>query len=219
MYEEQFKFYMSKPLKFIEGATGTLSNPSKMPSRGTSTPAYNCITGSKLVDIIGSVCEDCYARKGRYVMPNVDDAMMTRFDALGDPDWVPAMAALITKREKSGYFRWHDSGDVQGLWHIDNIMSVCKLTPEIDHWLPTKEQRMFRVWFKRGGILPDNMVVRYSAHMKDEAPDMLPGSMVTTTGEVPEGVDLCPAPSQDGECGNCRKCWDPTVDVSAYHVH
>ena len=26
----------------------------------------------------------------------------------------------------------------------------------------------------------------------------------------------CPAPSQGGQCGDCRQCWDPKVKVVSY---
>jgi hypothetical protein len=35
---------------------------------------------------------------------------------------------------------------------------------------------------------------------------------------VEEGAN-CPAPSQGGECGDCRKCWDPKVKVVKYGKH
>ena len=44
--------------------TGGLSKPSKMPGPAYNLPAQACITGAKLVQIPGSVCEGCYALKG-----------------------------------------------------------------------------------------------------------------------------------------------------------
>lgn len=72
-----------------------------------------------------SVCEKCYARRGYYAQPRVQQCLERRFLALRHPGWVPAMAELITKCECSGYFRWHDSGDLQGLWHLRQIAQVC----------------------------------------------------------------------------------------------
>ena len=43
------------------------------------------------------------------------------------------------KERKVKYFRWHDSGDVQDLDHLRRIYEVCKLTPDVQHWMPTRE--------------------------------------------------------------------------------
>ena len=53
-----------------------LSNVSKMPGKSISLDAFECKTGSKLAKIKGSVCFDCYARKGMYRMPNVRNKMV-----------------------------------------------------------------------------------------------------------------------------------------------
>ena len=52
-----------------------LSNPSKMPGTCFSIPAQHCVTGSVLAKIPGSVCHDCYALKGAYIWPQVQNAM------------------------------------------------------------------------------------------------------------------------------------------------
>ena len=53
--------------------------------------------------------------------------MARRLQALTGPLWVQAMTALITGHK---YFRWHDSGDLQGAQHLKNIFEVCKNTPD-----------------------------------------------------------------------------------------
>ena len=112
---------------------GGLSKPSKMPCHGYSTPARRCNVGSKLRNVAGSVCSKCYAMKGRYVFPNVQGALERRFNSLTDPRWVHAMVVLITAKEHSGYFRWHDSGDLQSVEHLERIAEVCRQTPRIRH--------------------------------------------------------------------------------------
>ena len=52
--------------------------------------------------------------------------------------WAEVMAFLI-EQNSCGYFRWHDSGDLQGQQHLDQIIEVCRLTPDVKHWLPTRE--------------------------------------------------------------------------------
>jgi hypothetical protein len=43
--------------------------------------------------------------------------------------WVDAMAQAINQTEASGYFRWFDSGDLQGAWHLAKIVEVVNKTP------------------------------------------------------------------------------------------
>ena len=125
----------SEALKIIGGS---LSKPSKMPGWSIGLPAKECKTGGKLQKVPGSVCYDCYALKGCYVFKVVQDAQYRRLEALKRPDWVQAMAHLINSK-KPDVFRWHDSGDVQDLEHLQKIYEVCRLTPSKRHWLPTRE--------------------------------------------------------------------------------
>ena len=59
---------------------GGVSIVSKMPKESTSygLSARLCNVGSKLVLIPGSVCANCYALEGQYVMGNVTDAHARR---------------------------------------------------------------------------------------------------------------------------------------------
>ena len=50
---------------------GGLSTPSKMPGYAYGLPAKDCIVGSTLAKIPGSVCHGCYALMGNYRFPNV----------------------------------------------------------------------------------------------------------------------------------------------------
>ncbi len=144
--------------------TGGLSNTSKMPCKSISLPAQNCHMGSKLVNLKGSVCEGCYALKGTYRFSVVKSALSRRLDNIYHPQWVEAMVFLIGKNK---YFRWHDSGDIQSLMHLSNIMEVARLTPDCLHWLPTREYKMIEDYVESYGLIPKNMFVRLSAIMVD----------------------------------------------------
>ena len=77
----------SEALKIIGGS---LSKPSKMPGWSIGLPAKECKTGSKLQQVPGSVCYDCYALKGCYVFKVVQDAQYRRLKAITGPRWVQA---------------------------------------------------------------------------------------------------------------------------------
>ena len=196
----------SEALKLVGG----LSKPSKMPGWAYGLPAKECKTGSKLVKVEGSTCHGCYALKGCYVFKVVQEAQYRRLASVKHELWTAAMALLINSK-KSKYFRWHDSGDVQDEEHLLKIFAVCKLTPSVKHWMPTRE-----AWVKRFlPLKPHNLIIRFSAPMVDqEAPSSWPHtSTVVTSGRT------CPAPTQDNECKDCRACWDPTVKNVAYGQH
>ena len=126
--------------------------------------------------------------------------------------------SLIINSKKSKYFRWHDSGDVQDEEHLMKIFAVCKATPTVKHWIPTRE-----AWVKKFlPIKPDNLVIRFSATMIDqEAPEsrLNTSTVVSKKGQWYKGDNICPAPQQNNACGDCRACWDPEVKNVAYGQH
>ena len=193
---------------FIIG--GSLSKPSKMPGWSIGLPAKECKTGGKLRDVKGSVCYDCYALKGCYVFKVVQQAQYRRLAAIKDPQWVEAMAHLINSK-RPRVFRWHDSGDVQDLEHLQKIYEVCRLTPSKRHWMPTRE-----AWIKDHlHDKPDNLVIRLSSPMVDQGPV---SSWPNTSTVVTSGAS-CPAPKQNNECGTCRNCWNPEIKNISYGKH
>ena len=196
----------SEALKLVGG----LSKPSKMPGWAYGLPAKECRTGSKLVKVKGSTCEGCYALKGCYVFEVVQNAQYRRLASIKSPLWVGAMALLINSK-KSKVFRWHDSGDVQDEAHLMKIFAVCKLTPSVKHWMPTRE-----AWTKHFlPLCPDNLIIRFSMPMIDQP---AAGTWSHTSTVVTSGA-TCPAPKQDGKCGDCRRCWDKSIPNIAYGKH
>jgi len=189
--------------------TGGLSLPSKMPGPAYNLPAQACITGAKLVKVPGSVCEGCYALKGRYNFRNVRLALARRLESLTHPQWVFAMTVLIKGEE---VFRWHDSGDLQSSWHLKRIFEVCNATPETSHWLPTREAKFLPL---STDSIPKNLIIRMSSHRIDQAPvKFWPWTSTVSTGSF-----TCPASKQGNECKSCRNCWDRNIANVSYPKH
>jgi len=188
--------------------TGSLTRTSKMPGLSYSRPAWECKTGSKLRKIKGSVCASCYALKGNYTRYKaIKAAQYVRLDSLKNSLWVAAMVAQINRQK---FFRWHDAGDIQDLDHLNKIFEVCKLTPEVKHWMPTRE-----AWVKDHlDRAPKNLVIRFSPPMIGQENTTWPNSSM-----VVEKDATCPAPSQGNSCGDCRACWDPKIKVVSYGKH
>ena len=180
-----------------------------MPGPSYNLPATQCITGSKLVKIPGSVCKGCYALKGRYNFNNVRLALARRIESLQHPQWVLAMTILIKGEE---VFRWHDSGDLQSVQHLMNIFAVCKATPETSHWLPTREAKFLPL---NTDSIPKNLLIRMSSHMIDQKPvKFWPWTSTVSTGSF-----TCPASKQGNECKSCRNCWSREVANVSYPKH
>ena len=217
--------------KEAKDIVGGLTYTSKMPCPSISIPSHACITGSKYVKVKGSTCEGCYTFGGMYNFPAGKLARDKRLSKLYNPKWVEAMVTLIKSRRnyKKGkdYFRWHDSGDIQGIIHLCNIMQVAELTPDCDHWLPTRENAFLKAFVEGGGIVPSNMYVRVSALMIDGLPptkfakelsshDNVKGFIGTSTVHKNEEAigSSCIAYTQGGECKDCRTCWSTELNVS-----
>ena len=220
-----------------------LSKPKKMPGDSFNISAFGCVTGQKLAKIKGSVCFDCYAMKGAYPWPVVQNAMQARLDFLDSANFAVDMAALLNKSRKDT-MRWFDSGDVRSVAPCLKIIAVCRLTPNKKHWIPTKERKFWQEALKIEA-LPDNAVVRYSATMIDDTPpeDWEHSSAVITGYTAPVGK-MCEAyrTKKNGEmishdeyktakkekqlgkidlgyCGNCRACWSRDVKTVSYPKH
>jgi len=193
--------------------TGGLSAPGKMPEGSYNLPARACQTGAKLREIPGTPCWGCYAFKGRYNFPNVKDALSRRLEALHHPQWIEAMAVLIKGKK---FFRWHDSGDLQGSKHLTNIFEVCKRTPETQHWLPTQERKLLQ--FLDPDIIPTNLMIRLSNAKNDTKPGNAWPHWSTVVTK-PRAGHVCPAPDQGNNCGSCRACWSKDVHEVQYKIH
>ena len=201
-------------LKEAKAITGGLSSPSKMPGYAYNLPAWQCITGVKLQAVAGSVCAGCYAMKGRYRFKNVKDALNRRLNSLKHPQWIPAMTLLVSHySRKVPFFRWHDSGDLQGAWHLKNIMEVCKATPQVQHWIPTREAKLLKLMDP--DVIPKNLIIRMSSHMINQAPV----KFWPWTSTVSSSGKTCPALDQGNSCQSCRACWDRKVDNVTYPLH
>ena len=188
-------------IKEAQAIPGSMTRTSKMPGLSYSLPAWECKTGSKLRKIKNSVCSACYALKGNYTRYKaIKAAQYVRLASLNNELWT---AAIVTQIKRQKFFRWHDAGDVQDVQHLNKIYEVCKLTPDTKHWMPTRE-----AWIKNHlDGKPDNLVIRFSAPMIDQA---APASWPNSSEVVTEGA-TCPAPQQGNSCGDCRNCWNPEI--------
>jgi len=219
-------------IKQAEDNIGGLSNTSKMPALSTGISVVHCDTGSVLIVVDGSACFGCYADGGRYNMPNVKEALAKRFDKYKEnPElWVCSIVYILRNSklmQRVPFFRWFDSGDLIDLDHLIAIYKVAVNTPNISHWLPSKEWNLIKMT-KFWNV--SNLVIRLSSPFKNKPfkPNQYNNSsVVLTQAEFDRTIDkaddtgifYCPAYSQDGECKDCRACWNPDIECVAYRFH
>ena len=185
----------------IVGNIGKKNN--KMPCMSYGLSVKNCNPACKI---------PCYAKKAFYRMPSVSKAHANREASLSNPQWVGAMVFLLKGQE---FFRWHDSGDIQNLAHLDKILHVVRLTPNCRHWLPTKAIKIIKQRSATIGSL-ENLIVRISSFKVNAKPLLvfaLNGRFKTARTINKDCFDkeigfTCPADKQDGQCLDCRACWD-----------
>ena len=217
--------YNFDTLKDAETTVGGLSSPSKMPSHGWSISAKRCNTGSKLAKVKGSICYNCYALKGRYMFPNVQDALERRFNAWSSnrEKWVDAMIYIMHNKThivNTGVFRWFDSGDLQGVDMLNDINTVAWASPHIKMWLPTKEYSLVKNYDR--DVAP-NLMLRVSnpninnSFSKGEF--KYHSSAYTKDNLKDIDGHLCPSSKQGNQCGSCRACWSDKVSEVIYIAH
>jgi len=202
--------------------TGGLSSPSKMPCHSFSLPASTCKRGAELAKIKGTVCNSCYAMKGRYRFRNVQSAQQRRYDLLmadkhnAYTKWGINMLELIHRKEKSGYFRWHDSGDIQDVEHLATIDWIAHRLSDIQFWLPTREHGIVHEYTDKYELSP-NLVVRISSDAVRNI-DYFVADQLTSSVNANFGWQ-CPAPSYRGKCNKCRACWQRNIKNVDYALH
>lgn len=213
---------------------GSLGQPSKMPGAAYGLDAFQCRVGSRLAPDPTSTCHGCYARKNFYRSWRPAIVARERREAgIRHPYWVEAMIALIRDYVDTGgepAFRWHDSGDIHGPWHLDAICAVAEATPDVRHWLPTREYEDVRTFLLDGGKIPPNLALRLSAHYVGQVAEVpaelanLPTSTTHRLGEDPpikrKSAIVCHAiDSPVNMCRKCRACWDVRVTNVSYRMH
>lgn len=229
---EQIKTKVERQ-KYLNSITGNLSSPSKMPCSGYSITAFSCKIGALLNKVKGSVCYDCYALKGRYIFPNVQNALQFRLNSIQHSMWVEAMTlqiALFNKGDK-GYFRWHDSGDLQDVDHLCKIIAIAEYLPNTKFWLPTREYKIVNDWVQDNMIddlfksIPNNLTIRFSAHMIDSYKEVknkqINSIVITSEDKAKEfNANICEATKKESshKCEDCRACWNLNETI-AYLKH
>jgi hypothetical protein len=215
-------------LKSAQEAGKVSKRNSKMPGTSFAISAKRCNVGSRLANVKGSTCNKCYALKLQKLRPSVDkgwELNYTKATTMIDTDmdrWVKSMTFQIL-RSGEEYHRWFDSGDLSSVAMLRAIVMVAQSTPNVKHWLPTREVQIVRDYAAKyahdtDNIFPPNLVVRVSAPMIDQKPLRFPNTSTVHTNDDYVGHE-CPASTQGNNCGDCRACWDGGIPNVSYPLH
>jgi len=208
---------------------------SKIHGSTFSTSPFACNVGSKLVNVKGSTCEKCYAIKLAKVYPSAKDSWENNLSlwlkALDtDPmAWVGSISFQIMNESKrkakrglkgANLHRWFAAGDLPNLDALRAIVLVAKATPNVKHWLPTREQGIVSKYLATNPEgFPENLTVRVSAAMVDGEPlDKFPCTSTVHKEQDAKGFE-CPAYKNGGSCGDCTACWSSKVKNVSYKIH
>jgi hypothetical protein len=117
------------------------------------------------------------------------------------------------------YHRWFDSGDLQSVEMLAAIVDVCRMTPDVRHWLPTREASFVKAYLAERGAFPDNLVVRVSSTMVGDGPRDYPNTSTVHRHDEEHAGVACEAKSRGNKCGPCRACWSRDVANVSYPLH
>ena len=200
-----------------------LSKTSKMPCKSFALPAMKtCLGAIDSNSKVKDVCRGCYAMKGSYQWrPAKALRENNRLSVSNELHSFASDMLKLLKKEKNNYFRWFDSGDVFDNDFLYEIYKVCKQTPRINHWIPTKAREILdnATWEKLESL--PNVKVRYSSDSINGEYNSLHGSTAIQSNQKYDDnkVFKCPVDyDQIKKCGNCRACWH-SDKVVAYTFH
>jgi hypothetical protein len=225
--------------KRCNDAIGRLSNPSKLPKKtrrqrnistgsSYSTSAYDCHVGGILREVPGSVCEDCYACKGRQNFPANQAAYRKRsalYQELGADKWRDNLCIAI---EDESDFRFFDSGDLADYAQLVAIVQLAALRPDVRFWLPTKEYALVARLYRERIEVPSNLCIRVSAPMRNKTISGHSNVSVVfdNAADVPADAHICACSRgirhtcDDPNTGeSCRNCWDRNIAMICYLRH
>ena len=190
-----------------------------MPCRSWSLQALDtCPASRNQYGELVPACKGCYAVGGNYRFKNVKSVREENRKDWRRVDWVQDM---IDELDVDRYFRWFDSGDMYDVRLARKILEVCKRTPWVKHWIPTRMYKFqkFALVLARLQALP-NVVVRLSSDsITGETVQGSTTSTIATLDTVPSDAVVCEAYTRQGKCDKCRACWDKSVSVVCYIGH
>ena len=122
----------------------------------------------------------CYAKQGRYAMPNVLNARKHNLELSLQDSFVPMVIADLARMRKVNAVRIHDSGDFYNQEYYNKWCSIARVFPHITFYAYTKTVNMDLF-----GNKPDNLQITQSLGGKwdDKVNLGMPHSRIFATHE------------------------------------
>lgn len=182
-----------------------------------------------------ALCEGrCYATRGRFVFPQVQERLAWNFQQSRRPDFVDRVCRELYRKGVL-LMRWHVSGDIYSPAYGRKMMEVIGRSRHCTFWFYTRAWRVPTIYpvIRAIAALP-NCSVWLSADAETGYPPDVPGGcrvawMQTGEADGCEEADLvfldrplrrlslplarvCPAETPDGRdrgttCATCQLCW------------
>ena len=157
---------------------------------------------------------DCYARKGRFLFPNVKESMENNYQEylLDSSRYFQEITDFIDNGLMSySYFRWHAAGDIVDSKYFGKMVEVANNLPRTSFLAFTKKFEIINEYIAAGGSIPSNLHIVFSAWgdaFKLDNPYRFPIAYVRFKDEsknssIPEFATQC-----SGNCSNCLQCWN-----------
>jgi hypothetical protein len=131
-----------------------------------SIPAGNDkLTGKITCPFAGKCLNLCYAKKGFYNMPSVENALSLRNQATREENFIERINNELSKvkKDKQIYIRIHDSGDFYSPTYFQKWLTIAKNNPSVRFYAYTKSHS-----FIRGIELPENFDLIFSLGSKND---------------------------------------------------
>lgn len=170
--------------------------------------------------------EKCYAKHGCQGFANVQGAYYRNL-RLYNNDADDFFEQLYYKIKFSGLpmVRFFDSGDYPDVEFLNRSVALAKKFPNVKFMAFTKKYNMINEYLNKGGEIPDNYNIIFSAWDKLwEVPNLhnLPIAYVRfkdtrMTPEMPSNTFQCPG--RDSTCSACGVCWNKKVKSVCFNEH
>lgn len=142
-------------------------------------PALKAADGSFTCPNASQCAIGCYARQGRYAMPNVKQAQETRLALTKSPEFISTINNELAKTKAVKIVRIHDSGDFYNENYLASWESIALANPKIQFYAYTKMVELvkkhqalklipnnLKIIFSYGGKQDDLIVKNIDAHSR-----------------------------------------------------
>lgn len=150
------------------------SKLAKLDTASFNIPAFRSADGFKTCPKAGACATLCYARQGRYMMPNVAKARESNLKVVrGDLQQFRERAIEDLHQIKNKVIRVHDSGDFFSQAYVDAWFDIARTFPEKKFYAYTKSLHLdrtkcpsnFQIVQSVGGLL-DNRIDPTQSHSR-----------------------------------------------------